>query len=88
MLIWNYLVGLIDWFIPAAVKAKRSERASLKTSSSRTSSALRYQSPYFLISAIRIPGLVVKCSNGLGIVSAGQTKLRQEALNLMSNAAK
>jgi signal transduction histidine kinase len=32
--------------------------------------------------------LVVKCSNGLGIVSTDQTKLRQAALNLMSNAAK
>jgi signal transduction histidine kinase len=26
MLIWNKLVGLIDWFIPAAAKAERSER--------------------------------------------------------------
>src|SRR5260370_41799119 len=25
MLIWNQLVGLIDWFIPAAAKAERSE---------------------------------------------------------------
>src|SRR6202795_145523 len=25
MLIWNRLVGLIDWFIPAAAKAERSE---------------------------------------------------------------
>ncbi len=32
--------------------------------------------------------LVVKCSNNLGIVSTDQTKLRQAALNLMSNAAK
>jgi hypothetical protein len=26
MLIWNQLVGLIDWFIPAAAKAERSEQ--------------------------------------------------------------
>src|SRR3984885_2276047 len=26
MLIWNRLVGLIDWFIPAAAMAERSER--------------------------------------------------------------
>ena len=26
MLIWNQLVGLIDWFIPAEAKAERSER--------------------------------------------------------------
>lgn len=26
MLIWNQLIGLIDWFIPAAAKAERSER--------------------------------------------------------------
>jgi signal transduction histidine kinase len=32
--------------------------------------------------------LVVKCANNLGIVSTDQTKLRQAALNLMSNAAK
>jgi signal transduction histidine kinase len=32
--------------------------------------------------------LVVKCSNNLGTVSTDQTKLRQAALNLMSNAAK
>ena len=32
--------------------------------------------------------LVVKCSSNLGIVSTDQTKLRQAALNLMSNAAK
>jgi signal transduction histidine kinase len=32
--------------------------------------------------------LVVKCSSDLGIVSTDQTKLRQAALNLMSNAAK
>jgi signal transduction histidine kinase len=32
--------------------------------------------------------LVVKCANDLGIVSTDQTKLRQAALNLMSNAAK
>jgi signal transduction histidine kinase len=32
--------------------------------------------------------LVVKCSNDLGLVSTDQTKLRQAALNLMSNAAK
>src|SRR6202035_1191374 len=32
--------------------------------------------------------LVVKCSNNLGTVSTHQTKLRQAALNLMSNAAK
>src|SRR3981081_2642240 len=32
--------------------------------------------------------LVVKCPNNLGIVSTDQTKLRQAALNLMSNAAK
>src|SRR4030081_164615 len=32
--------------------------------------------------------LVVKCPNCLGIVSTDQTKLRQAALNLMSNAAK
>src|SRR5882757_309046 len=32
--------------------------------------------------------LVVKCPNGLGIASTDQTKLRQAALNLMSNAAK
>ncbi len=32
--------------------------------------------------------LVVKSSNNLGIVSTDQTKLRQVALNLMSNAAK
>ena len=32
--------------------------------------------------------LVVKCRNNLGIVSTDQTKLRQAALNLMSNAAK
>jgi signal transduction histidine kinase len=32
--------------------------------------------------------LVVKCPNDLGIVSTDQTKLRQAALNLMSNAAK
>jgi signal transduction histidine kinase len=32
--------------------------------------------------------LVVKCRNDLGIVSTDQTKLRQAALNLMSNAAK
>jgi signal transduction histidine kinase len=32
--------------------------------------------------------LVVKCSKNLGIVSTDQTKLRQAALNLMSNAAK
>jgi len=32
--------------------------------------------------------LVVKCSNNLGTVSIDQTKLRQAALNLMSNAAK
>jgi signal transduction histidine kinase len=32
--------------------------------------------------------LVVKCPNGLGMVSTDQTKLRQAALNLMSNAAK
>jgi len=32
--------------------------------------------------------LVVKCRNDLGIVLTDQTKLRQAALNLMSNAAK
>ena len=32
--------------------------------------------------------LVVKCANDLGIVLTDQTKLRQAALNLMSNAAK
>jgi len=32
--------------------------------------------------------LVVKCRNNLGIVSTDQTKLRQAALNLVSNAAK
>jgi signal transduction histidine kinase len=32
--------------------------------------------------------LVVKCPNNLGMVSTDQTKLRQAALNLMSNAAK
>ena len=32
--------------------------------------------------------LLVKCSNDLGVVSTDQTKLRQAALNLMSNAAK
>ena len=32
--------------------------------------------------------LVVKCRSNLGIVSTDQTKLRQAALNLMSNAAK
>jgi len=32
--------------------------------------------------------LLVKCSNDLGTVSTDQTKLRQAALNLMSNAAK
>jgi signal transduction histidine kinase len=32
--------------------------------------------------------LIVKCPNNLGIVSTDQTKLRQAALNLMSNAAK
>ena len=32
--------------------------------------------------------LVVKCANNLGIVSTDQTKLRQAALNLLSNAAK
>jgi signal transduction histidine kinase len=32
--------------------------------------------------------LVVKCSSNLGTVSTDQTKLRQAALNLMSNAAK
>jgi signal transduction histidine kinase len=32
--------------------------------------------------------LVVKCPSGLGMVSTDQTKLRQAALNLMSNAAK
>ena len=32
--------------------------------------------------------LVVKCPKNLGIVSTDQTKLRQAALNLMSNAAK
>jgi diguanylate cyclase (GGDEF)-like protein len=32
--------------------------------------------------------LVVECSSNLGIVSTDQTKLRQAALNLMSNAAK
>jgi signal transduction histidine kinase len=32
--------------------------------------------------------LIVKCANNLGIVSTDQTKLRQAALNLMSNAAK
>src|ERR1700722_16488540 len=32
--------------------------------------------------------LVVKCSNNLGTVSNDQTKVRQAALNLMSNAAK
>ena len=32
--------------------------------------------------------LVVKCPNNLGTVSTDQTKLRQAALNLMSNAAK
>jgi len=32
--------------------------------------------------------LVVKCANNLGTVSTDQTKLRQAALNLMSNAAK
>jgi signal transduction histidine kinase len=32
--------------------------------------------------------LVVKCQQGLGIVSTDQTKLRQVALNLLSNAAK
>lgn len=32
--------------------------------------------------------LVVKCPPGLGIVSTDQTKLRQAALNLLSNAAK
>jgi signal transduction histidine kinase len=32
--------------------------------------------------------LVIKCRNNLGIVSTDQTKLRQAALNLMSNAAK
>lgn len=32
--------------------------------------------------------LIVKCHNDLGIVSTDQTKLRQAALNLMSNAAK
>ena len=32
--------------------------------------------------------LIVKCSSTLGIVSTDQTKLRQAALNLMSNAAK
>jgi signal transduction histidine kinase len=32
--------------------------------------------------------LVVKCQQGLGIVSTDPTKLRQAALNLLSNAAK
>ena len=32
--------------------------------------------------------LVVKCPGNLGIVSTDQTKLRQAALNLLSNAAK
>lgn len=32
--------------------------------------------------------LIVKCPPGLGIVSTDQTKLRQAALNLLSNAAK
>lgn len=32
--------------------------------------------------------LIVKCSDNLGTVSTDQTKLRQAALNLMSNAAK
>jgi signal transduction histidine kinase len=32
--------------------------------------------------------LIVKCSQDLGIVSTDQTKLRQAALNLLSNAAK
>lgn len=32
--------------------------------------------------------LIVKCQPGLGIVSTDQTKLRQAALNLLSNAAK
>jgi signal transduction histidine kinase len=32
--------------------------------------------------------LVVKCSSNLGTISTDQTKLRQAALNLMSNAAK
>jgi signal transduction histidine kinase len=32
--------------------------------------------------------LVVKCPEGLGIVSTDQTKLRQAALNLLSNSAK
>lgn len=32
--------------------------------------------------------LVVKCRSNLGVVSTDQTKLRQAALNLMSNAAK
>jgi signal transduction histidine kinase len=32
--------------------------------------------------------LVVKCPNDLGIVSTDQTKLRQAAMNLLSNAAK
>jgi signal transduction histidine kinase len=32
--------------------------------------------------------MIVKCSNNLGTVSTDQTKLRQAALNLMSNAAK
>jgi signal transduction histidine kinase len=32
--------------------------------------------------------LIVKCQSGLGIVSTDQTKLRQAALNLLSNAAK
>ena len=32
--------------------------------------------------------LIVKCPQGLGIVSTDQTKLRQAALNLLSNAAK
>ena len=32
--------------------------------------------------------LLVKCADNLGLVSTDQTKLRQAALNLMSNAAK
>ena len=32
--------------------------------------------------------LIVRCSNDLGTISTDQTKLRQAALNLMSNAAK
>lgn len=32
--------------------------------------------------------LIVKCPPGLGVVSTDQTKLRQSALNLLSNAAK